>query len=55
MQFKNFNDSKILQDYDVLNGYINALLSGDNIEYINELISKLEDLQKHFRKILSLN
>ncbi|EAY0155134.1 hypothetical protein QA318_004651, partial [Salmonella enterica subsp. enterica serovar Kentucky] len=28
MQFKNFNDSKILQDYDVLNGYINALLSG---------------------------
>jgi len=55
LSFKKFNDMDLLHDYAALNNYVNALLNSNNIAYLDELIEKLEALQKHFRSVLALN
>ncbi|RRO09900.1 hypothetical protein [Pectobacterium aquaticum] len=57
MTYKEFVDKGVLDDNDVLNKFIDALLdnSGNRGLYINELINKLTELRDHFRNILLLN
>lgn len=52
MSYKEFLDSKVLIDDESLNDFIMEILKGENKEYLDVLIQKLTDLQKHFGKLL---
>lgn len=52
MSYKEFLDSKVLIDDENLNDFIMEILKGENKDYLELLIQKLTDLQKHFGKLL---
>ncbi|EFF0719321.1 hypothetical protein CCU84_004889, partial [Escherichia coli] len=48
MSYKDFIDSKVLENYAPLNDFVEAILQNNNKDYIDKLVIPFQDLKTRF-------